>query len=82
MNIDDLLNFAFIDPQGTVHKMYIKYKDYVSPTSKPIDELIIGCKYVKILFALQHLEKDRPIEYYKETSELRLENWIKANYKK
>jgi hypothetical protein len=81
MNMNNLLDNAFIDGQGSVHKMYKKYKDYVNVTSKPIDEMVIGIQYVKILFALEKLETGKDYDYYQKTSELRLENWIKANYK-
>ncbi len=82
MNINDLLNYAFIDEKGSVEKMYQKYSDSVNAMGKPIDKIHIGLQYVKILFAVEHVEKDKPLSYYKEVSEMRLENWIKANYKK
>ena len=82
MNINDLLNHAFIEKDGSVEKMYSKYYDTVNVMGKPIDKIAIACQYVKILFAVEHLEKEKPLSYYKEVSELRLENWIKANYKK
>lgn len=90
-NIDDLLNVAFIDPNGIVYKMSKKYEGKVHATGKPIDEIVIGCQYVKILFNIEHtmpLKKEanaqdeaKYLMMLKQTSELRLENWIKANYK-
>lgn len=72
MNINDLINTAFIDEKGIVHRLGRKYN---------VDVCVVGCQYVKTLFNIEHLEKDRPIEYYQEVTDLRVENWIKANYK-
>jgi hypothetical protein len=82
MNINNLIDVAFIEPNGIVDKLSSKYK---------VDRCVIGCQYVKILFNIEDTqpikkdsttdEQDKYFNMIKQVSELRLENWMKANYK-
>jgi len=72
MNINHLIDSAFMDDQGIVRKYS---KDY------GIDVCVVGCEYVKILLNLESLEKNRTYNYYKTTSEHRLFNVMESKYK-
>lgn len=80
-HIEDLINTAFINPEGVVNKMFTEYKDYVNKYGFAIQKEVIGCEYVKILLKMQQIEKDKDYDYFNKTSKHRLENWINANYK-
>jgi hypothetical protein len=81
-DITDLIETAFIDEHGIVERFSKQYADFVNVYGQKLDKIVIGCQYVKILFRLEQLEKDKSFDYYDKTSINRLENWIKANYKR
>ena len=82
MNIDELLNDAFRPENGLVDRKAKEYEGYVNAMGKPLEISVVAQEYCRIILKMQMNEKNQSHDYYKSYSEIRLNNWMQANYKK